>query len=79
MKDIKDFINEAADYVELDSRFKWKSGVEFLFLGMNTDYYGFLTANELSKVFRDYHVDEIKKLKSGERWFNDDCIVIKIK
>lgn len=84
MKDIKKFINEATineatDHIELDTRFKWKNGVEFLFLGINTDDYGFLTANELSKVFRDYHVEEIKKLKAGESWFNDDCFVIKIK
>lgn len=83
MKDIKttlnNALNESVDYIELDSRYKYKSGVEFLFLGINTNDYGFLTVNELSKVFQDYHVDEIKKLKAGERWFNDDCFIIKIK
>lgn len=79
MRNITDFINESTTHIELDSKFRWKNGVEFLFLGINDDNYGFLTESDLSKVFRDYHIEEIKKLKSGDRWFNDDCFVIKIK
>lgn len=79
MKNITDFINENTTHMELNPRFKWKNGVEYLYLGIHDDDYGFLSENELSKVFRDYHVEEIKKLKSGDRWCNDDCWIIKIK